>query len=79
MATTFIQTLRDESLRLELGGPAVSDLAVENMDLSTPALSRAVRRSVIDRRAEPVAPRPFANRIEMHEVRLPEPTVARAA
>src|SRR5438067_3816552 len=51
MATTFAQTLRDETLRLEVGAPAVSDLAVENLDLSTASLTRAVRRSVIERRA----------------------------
>ena len=27
MATTFIRTLQDETLRLEVGGPALSDLA----------------------------------------------------
>ena len=54
MATTFVRTLRDETLRLEVGGPVVADLAVENVELSTPALSRAVRQSVIERRvAEP--------------------------
>ena len=51
MATTFAQTLRDETLRLEVGAPAVSDLAVENLDLSSPATSMAVRRTVIERRA----------------------------
>ena len=72
MATTFIQTLRDETLRLEVGSPVVSDLAVENLELSTPALSRAVRRSVIERRVvEPVVRMPGPNRLEMNDVRLP--------
>ncbi len=48
---TFVQTLRDETLRIEVGAPAVSGLAVENLELSTPAVSQAVRRSVIERRA----------------------------
>ena len=73
MATTFIRTLQDETLRLEVGGPALSDLAVENLDLSTPALSRAVRRSIIERRvAEPVVRMPGPNRLEMFEVDLPD-------
>jgi hypothetical protein len=73
MAMTFIQTLRDETLRLEVGGPVVSDLAVENLELSTPALSRAVRRSVIERRVvEPMVRMPGPNRIEMYEVDLPD-------
>jgi hypothetical protein len=72
MATTFVQTLRDETLRLEVGSPVVSDLAVENLELSTPALSRAVRRSIIERRVvEPVVRVPGPNRLEMHEVVLP--------
>ena len=75
MATTFAQTLRDEILRIEVGAPVVSHLAVENVELSTPALSRAVRQSVIERRV--VAPvtvvrMPGPNRIEMHEVFLPD-------
>jgi hypothetical protein len=73
MAMTFVQTLRDETLRLEVGSPVVSDLAVENLELSTPALSRAVRRSVIERRVvEPVVRMPGPNRIEMFEVVLPD-------
>ena len=73
MATTFVQTLRDETLRLEVGGAAVSGMAVENLELSTPPLSRAVRQVVIERRAtEPVVRRPAANRLELHEVALPD-------
>ena len=72
MATTFAQTLRDETLRLEVGSPVLSDLAVENLELSTATLSRAVRRSVIERRVmEPVVRMPGPNRLEMHEVALP--------
>ena len=75
MAMTFVQTLRDETLRLEVGAPALSGLAVENLELSNPAVSQAVRRSVIERRvaAEPVIRRmPGPNRLEMHEVVLPD-------
>jgi len=73
MAMTFVQTLRDETLRLEVGSPVVSDLAVENLELSTPALSRAVRQSVIERRVvEPIVRMPGPNRIEMFEVFLPD-------
>jgi hypothetical protein len=80
MAMTFVQTLRDETLRLEVGSPVVSDLAVENLELSTPSLSRAVRRSVIERRVvEPVVRMPGPNRIEMHQVELPRSPVPCAA
>lgn len=73
MATTFVQTLRDETLRLEVGFPVVSDLAVENLELSTLALSRAVRQSVIERRVvEPVVRMPGPNRLEMCDVVLPD-------
>jgi hypothetical protein len=73
MATTFVQMLRDETLRLEVGSPALSGLAVENLELSTPALSWAVRQSVIERRiAEPVVRMPGPNRLEMDEVALPD-------
>ena len=74
MAMTFVQTLRDETLRLEVGRPALSDLAVENLVLSTPALSRAVRQSVIERRVaqSAVVRMPGPNRLEMHEVVLPD-------
>ena len=73
MATTFVQTLRDETLRIEVGSPVVSQLVVENLELSSPQLSRAVRQSVIERRAAvPVVRMPGANRLEMHEVELPD-------
>jgi hypothetical protein len=73
MAMTFLQSLRDETLRLEVGAPVVSDLAVENIELSTPTLSRAVRQSVIERRvAEPVVRMLGPNRLEMDEVTLPD-------
>lgn len=73
MATTFVQTLQDETLRLELGCPVLSGLAVENLELSTPTLSRAVRQFVIERRViAPVVRMPGPNRLEMHEVELPD-------
>ena len=74
MAMTFLQSLRDEILRLEVGPPVLSGLAVENLELSTPALTRAVRQSIIQRRVvEPVVIRmPGPNRLEMHEVTLPD-------
>lgn len=72
MAMTFVQSLRDETLRLEVGSPVLTDLAVENIELSTPSLSRAVRQSVIERRVvESVVRMPGPNRLEMHEVSLP--------
>jgi hypothetical protein len=80
MATTFTQTLRDETLRLEVGAPVLADVAVENLELSTPALSQAVRRSVIERRVvEPVVRVPGPNRLEMYEVVLPDAAVPCAA
>jgi hypothetical protein len=51
MRTTFLQFLQDETLRTELGPEVVADLAVENLELSTPARTEAVRRTVIERRA----------------------------
>ena len=74
MATTFVQTLRDETLRIEVGSPVLSQLAVENMELSSPQMSQAVRQSIIERRvAEPVVTRmPGPNRLEMFEVHLPD-------
>ena len=74
MAMTFVQSLRDETQSLEVGSPALSGLAVENLELSTPTLTRAVRQSVIERRViEPVVIRmPGPNRLEMHEVVLPD-------
>lgn len=49
--STFLQTLRDETLRAELGADVLRDLAVENLELSTTDLSQAARRSTIERRA----------------------------
>lgn len=70
---TFVQSVRDEILRLEVGSEVVSGFAVENIELSTPVLSRAVRQSVIERRVvRPVVRMPSANRIEMYEVHLPD-------
>ena len=75
MAMTFVQTMRDEMLRIEVGPPALAGLAVENLELSTPAMSRAVRQSVIERRVAervPVVRMPGPNRLQMHEVVLPD-------
>ena len=73
MATTFVQTLRDETLRIEVGSPVLSQLAVENLELSSPERSRAVRRTIIERlAAEPVVRMPGPNRLEMAEVELPD-------
>lgn len=69
---TFVQTVRDETLRIEVGYAALAGLAVENLELSTPALSQGVRRSAIGWRvAEPVVRMPGPNRLEMHDVSLP--------
>ena len=51
MRESFFQILHDETLRTELGANVVADLAVENLELSSPATSMAVRRHVIERRA----------------------------
>ncbi len=51
MRESFHQILNDETLRTELGPAVLADLAVENLELSSPATSMAVRRSVIERRA----------------------------
>ena len=74
MAMTFVESLRDETLRVEVGSPVMSALAVENVELSTATLSRAVRQSIIERRViEPVVVRmPGPNRLEMSEVSLPD-------
>jgi hypothetical protein len=48
---TFLRTVWDETMRVELGSAVLADLAIENLELSTPARSRAVRQSVIERRA----------------------------
>jgi hypothetical protein len=74
MRKTFLQTLRDETLRIEVGQAALGGLAVENLELSTPALSRSVRRCAIERRAprhlDPASPGRTANLLAMHEVVL---------
>jgi hypothetical protein len=70
MSSTFFETLRDETLRIEIGAAAASDLAVENVELSSSALSRAVRGSIIVRRAGSCAGG-TANRLAMDEVQLP--------
>ena len=75
MAIGFFETLRDETLRIEVGAAVAADLAVENIELSTPALSGAVRRSIITRRGERQGL--SANVLRMDEVRLPDP-VSRA-
>ena len=46
---TFTQILRDETLRTELGSDVVAGMATENVELTTPAASAAVRRCVIER------------------------------
>jgi hypothetical protein len=51
MRESFFQILHDETLRTELGADVVADLAVENVELSSPATSMAVRRNAIERRA----------------------------
>jgi hypothetical protein len=47
MRSTFMQILRDETLRAELGPEVVAGLATENLELSTPDRSAAVRCVVI--------------------------------
>ena len=72
---SFVQTMRDETLRIEVGRPALAGLAVENLELSTPTMSRAVRQSAIERRVDErasVVRAPGPNRLEMHEVVLPD-------
>lgn len=77
MRKTFLQTLRDETMRIEVGPVALGDLAVENLDLSTPALSRSVRRGAIERRVprrpDTTSARHTANLLAMHEVALVRP------
>ena len=51
MSSTYVEILRDETLRIEIGSAAAAGLAVENAELSTGGRSRAVRSSVIARRA----------------------------
>ena len=50
MRESFFQILHDETLLAELGKDVVEKLAVENLELSNPDLSMAVRRTVIERR-----------------------------
>jgi len=71
MAIEFFETLRDEGLRIEVGAAVAADLATENIELSTPDLSGAVRRSIIIRRAERHGL--SAQVLRMDEVRLPDP------
>jgi hypothetical protein len=73
MSGTFFEMLRDEILRIEIGPAATADLAVENVELSTGELSRAVRGSVIVRRA--AGPGLSVNQLTMDEVRLPAAVV----
>jgi len=55
----LVRTVRDETLRVEVGPAVLCNLAVENVDLGQPALSRAVRRLAIAWRVnEPVLGRP---------------------
>ena len=46
-----MRTVTDETLRIELGPEAVAALALENLELSTPTTSEAVRRFIIEHRA----------------------------
>ncbi|HEV8627184.1 MAG TPA: hypothetical protein VG034_22290 [Acidimicrobiia bacterium] len=69
MSSTYVEILRDETMRIEIGPAAAADLAVENVELSTGVLTRAVRSSVIIRRAD--APGFGANQLTMGDVRLP--------
>ncbi len=50
MRDSFFQILHDETLRTELGALVVAGLAAENLLLSSPAASQAVRRTIIERR-----------------------------
>lgn len=69
MSSTYVEILRDETLRIEIGPAATADLAVENAELSTVVRTRAVRSSVIVRRADALVP--ASNRLTMGDVRLP--------
>jgi hypothetical protein len=70
MSSTYVDILRDETLRIEIGPTAAADLAVENAELSTGVRTRAVRSSVIVRRAD--IPGLSGNQLPMGEVRLPD-------
>jgi hypothetical protein len=41
MRQSFFQILHDETLRTELGPAVVADLAVENLELSSPGAARS--------------------------------------
>ena len=69
MSSTYVEILRDETLRVEVGPAAAAALAVENAELTTGVRTRAVRCSVIVRRAD--APGLSANLLTMGDVRLP--------
>ena len=69
MSSAYVEILRDETLRIEIGPAAAADLAAENAELSTGLRTRAVRSSVIVRRAD--APGLSANQLTMDDVRLP--------
>jgi hypothetical protein len=73
MSNAYVEILRDATLRLEIGPAAAAALAVENVELQTGARSRAVRSSVIVRRAD--GPILSANQLTMGDVRLPDPVV----
>jgi len=69
MSSTYVEILRDETLRVEVGPAAAAALAVENAELTTGVRTRAVRSSVIVRRAD--AAGLSANLLSMDDVRLP--------
>lgn len=48
---SFQRMVSDETMRIELGRDVVAALALENLDLSTPANSEAVRRFIVANRA----------------------------
>ncbi len=48
---SFQRMVFDETMRIELGRDVVAALALENLDLSTPANSEAVRRFIVAHRA----------------------------
>ena len=51
MRPPFQRMVSDETMRIELGPDVVAALALENLDLSTPANSEAVRRFIVMHRA----------------------------
>lgn len=48
---SFQRMVSDETMRIELGRDVVAALALENLDLSTPANSEAVRLFIVAHRA----------------------------